>query len=101
MCLFDNARSGSVFFSISSCAHCQKDAIHSIAEYEKTSVGWFFDLKLHIVTNDLGEFLAFKITRGSRSDSQEAVPLLKEFKGLAFGDKGYLGKKIVSVSKFL
>jgi hypothetical protein len=66
----------------------------AIAEYGKTSVGWFFGLKLHIVTNDLGELLAFKITRGSRSDSQEAVPLLKEFKGLAFGDKGYLGKKI-------
>ena len=46
------------------------------------------------MTNDLGELLAFKITRGSRSDSQEAVPLLKGFKGLAFGDKGYLGKKI-------
>jgi Transposase DDE domain len=38
--------------------------------------------------------LAFKITRGSRSDSQEAVPLLNGFKGLTFGDKGYLGKKI-------
>jgi hypothetical protein len=54
----------------------------SIAEYGKTSVGWFFDLKLHIVTNDLSEFLAFKITRGTRSDSQEiddfpflAIPL--------------------------
>ena len=46
------------------------------------------------MVNDLGELLAFKITRGSRSDSQEAVPLLKGFKGLAFGDKGYLGKKI-------
>ena len=46
------------------------------------------------MTNDLGELLGFKINRGSRSDSQEAVPLLKGFKGLAFGDKGYLGKKI-------
>ncbi len=49
---------------------------------------------LRIVTNDLGELLAFKITRGSRSDGQEAGPLLKGFKVLAFGDKGYLGKKI-------
>jgi hypothetical protein len=47
---------------------------HSIEEYGKTSVGWFFGLKLHIMTNDLGELLAFKITRGSRSDSLEAVP---------------------------
>jgi hypothetical protein len=39
--------------------------------------------KWHVVTNDLGELLAFKITRGSRSDSQEAVPLLQGFKGFA------------------
>lgn len=66
----------------------------SVAEYGRTSVGWFFGLKLHIVTNDHGALLAFKITRGNRSDSQEAMPLLKSLKGLAFGDKGYIGKKI-------
>ena len=57
-------------------------------------MGWFFGLKLHLVINNRGELIAFKITRGSRHDSKEAVPLLKKLKGLAFGDKGYLGKKI-------
>lgn len=38
--------------------------------------------------------IAFKITRGSRHDSKATVPMLKKLKGLAFGDKGYLGKKI-------
>lgn len=66
----------------------------SIAEYGKTSVGWFFGLKLHLVINDQGALVAFKITKGSRSDSQEALPLLKGLKGLAFGDKGYIGQKI-------
>lgn len=60
----------------------------------RPSVGWFFGLKLHLVTNNRGELMAFKITRGNRHDSKEAVPLLKKFKGLGFGDKGYLGKKI-------
>ena len=46
------------------------------------------------MTNDRGELLAFKITRGSRHDSQEALGLLKQLQGLAFGDKGYIGKKI-------
>ncbi len=35
-----------------------------------------------------------KVTRGSRSDSKEAAPLLQSLEGLAFGDKGYLGKKL-------
>lgn len=46
------------------------------------------------MANDQGELLSFKITRGNKSDSQEAVPLLKSLKGIAFGDKGYIGKKI-------
>jgi hypothetical protein len=90
-----------IYYIDSSClpvCHIKRSKRHktfdSIAEYGKTSVGWFFGLKLHIVTNDRGELLAFKITRGSRSDNQEAAPLLKSLKGLAFGDKGYIGKKI-------
>lgn len=90
-----------IYYIDSSClpvCHIKRSKRHktfdSIAEYGKTSVGWFFGLKLHIVINDKGELLAFKITRGSRSDSQEAVPLLQSLKGLAFGDKGYIGKKI-------
>lgn len=90
-----------IYYIDSSClpvCHLKRSKRHqtfdSIAQYGKTSVGWFFGLKLHIVINDQGELLAFKITRGSKSDSQEALPLLKSLKDLAFGDKGYLGKKI-------
>ena len=66
----------------------------NVAQYGKTSVGWFFGLKLHIVVNDKGELIAFKITQGNQHDAKEAVPLLSKLDGLAFGDKGYLGKKI-------
>ncbi|KTD38064.1 IS982 family transposase [Legionella oakridgensis] len=90
-----------IYYIDSSClpvCHIKRSKRHKtfdlVAAYGKTSAGWFFGLKLHIVTNDHGELLAFKITRGNKSDSQEAVPLLKSLKGLAFGDKGYIGKKI-------
>lgn len=90
-----------IYYIDSSClpvCHLKRSKRHktfdSIAEYGRTSVGWFFGLKLHIVTNDKGELLAFKVTRGSRSDSKEAAPLFKSLQGLAFGDKGYLGKKL-------
>jgi hypothetical protein len=90
-----------IYYIDSSClpvCHLKRSKRHktfdAIAEYGRTSVGWFFGLKLHIVTNDKGELLAFKVTRGSRSDSKEAAPLLNSLQGLAFGDKGYLGKKL-------
>ena len=38
--------------------------------------------------------IAFKITRGNQHDVKEATPLLRNLDGLAFGDKGYIGKKI-------
>lgn len=69
----------------------------TIADYGHTSVGWFFGLKLHLVINNRGELIAFKMTRASCHDSREALPLLKNLQGLAFGDKGYLGKKLCQV----
>jgi hypothetical protein len=90
-----------IYYIDSSClpvCHIRRSSRHKtfdeVADYGHTSVGWFFGLKLHLVTNNRGELMAFKITRGSRHDSKEAVPLLKKLKGLGFGDKGYLGKKI-------
>jgi len=65
-----------------------------IAKYGKTSVGWFFGLKLHIIVNNEGQLIAFKITKGNKYDATEAVSLLKNLSGLTFGDKGYIGKKI-------
>ncbi len=57
-------------------------------------MGWFFGLKLHLVTNDKGELIAFKVTQGNRNDCKEASSVLKALQGLAFGDKGYIGKKL-------
>lgn len=90
-----------IYYIDSSClpvCHIKRSKRHktfeAIAEYGKTSVGWFFGLKLHIVINDQGELVAFKITRGCTHDASMAGPLLQNFEGLAFGDKGYIGKKL-------
>lgn len=90
-----------IYYIDSSClpvCHIKRSSRHrtfeAVAEYGHTSVGWFFGLKLHLVINNRGQLMAFKITRGNCHDSKQAVPLLKKFKGLAFGDKGYLGNKI-------
>ena len=65
-----------------------------IAQYGRTSVGWFFGLKIHLIINNLGEMIAFKITRGNVHDGAAAKSLLLSLEGLAFGDKGYIGKKL-------
>lgn len=65
-----------------------------LARKGKTSTGWFFGLKLHLVINELGQIVAFKITPGNVADNNHDVLkfLFKDLKGKVFGDKGYLSK---------
>ncbi len=49
---------------------------------------------LHLVTNDKGELMAFKIQQSNQHNSKAAASLLKYLQGLAFGDKDYLRKKM-------
>ena len=90
-----------IYYIDSTClptCHLKRSRRHKtfeeIAEYGRTSVGWFFGLKLHIVINQRGELMAFKLTRGNSSDLKSAEDLLKTLQGLAFGDKGYIGKTV-------
>ncbi len=53
-----------------------------IADYGRTSVGWFFGLKIHLVINNHGELIAFKMTRGNVHDGAAAKSLLSSLEGL-------------------
>jgi DDE family transposase len=57
----------------------------------KTSMGWFFGFKVHLIVNDVGELLAFSLTPGN-IDDRKPVPALVEGRiiGLLFGDRGYI-----------
>lgn len=64
-----------------------------IAERGKTSMGWFFGMKLHLVINQEGELISFCLTRGNVDDRKPLAYLFENLEGLAAGDKGYLSKK--------
>lgn len=65
-----------------------------IAERGKSSMGWFFGFKLHIIVNENGELLAIQITKGNTNDRVPVKSLCKNIFGKLYGDKGYLGKKL-------
>lgn len=65
-----------------------------VAQRGKTSVGWFFGFKLHIVINQIGEILNLNVTKGNISDSKAVKSITKNLFGKLFGDKGYLGKEL-------
>lgn len=67
-----------------------------IAAQGKSTMGWFYGFKLHLVTNELGEILDFQITQANVDDRQPLKQgnLLKKIWGKLYGDKGYVGKSL-------
>ena len=61
-----------------------------IAKRGKTSTGWFFGFKLHLVINHKGELMSFKLTPGNVDDRKVVEKLTQGLKGWLFGDKGYI-----------
>ena len=66
------------------------------AEVGKSSMGWFFGFKLHLVCNDKGELLNFCLTKGNVGDRNTNVfnVLSKDLFGKLYGDKGYISASL-------
>jgi hypothetical protein len=67
-----------------------------IAKVGKSTIGWFFGFKLHLIINDKGEILSFYLSQGNTADSSAKIitRMTKEIFGKMFGDKGYIGKAL-------
>lgn len=91
---------GIAFIDSTSIAVCNNKRIHSnrvfkeIAERGKNSMGWFYGFKLHLIINDKGELLSFKITPANVDDREPVPDMSKNVLGKLFGDRGYISKKL-------
>jgi len=65
-----------------------------VAKRGKSSVGWFFGFKLHLVVNDMGEVLACTLTPGNVDDRTPVPKLTEQLFGKLFGDRGYISKAL-------
>ena len=93
-------RSGAYYIDSKKLPVCHNRRIHQnrvfegIARRGKSSTGWFFGLKIHLVINHLGEIIRFLLTPGNVADNNQKVLkyLLDDLQGRCFGDAGYLTK---------
>jgi len=60
----------------------------------KTSIGWFYGFKLHLVVNDRAELLAFCLTPVNTDDRRPVHRLVHRLFGRLFGDKGYISQPL-------
>ena len=81
---------------------CHSRRVHShkvfkgLAKKGKSSTGWFFGFKVHIIVSDTGELLAFQFSPGNTDDRVPVRNMAKNFFGKLFGDKGYISKELFS-----
>lgn len=91
---------GIAFIDSTSIAVCHNKRItrnkvfKGLAKRGKTTSGWFYGFKLHLIINESGEILAFQITPGNVSDVSMVETLSKGIVGKLFGDKGYISSEI-------
>lgn len=104
LCCFLNTRKGTCtgisFVDSTALLVCHNRRIHQHkvfdgwAERGKTSTGWFFGFKLHLIVNDQGELLSFQLTPGNVDDREPLRHLVKWLFGKLFGDKGYIKREL-------
>ena len=67
---------------------------YGLAQRGKSSIGWFFGFKLHLIVNDRGDILNFCVTPGNINDRVPVKKLAKFITGKMFGDRGYISQKL-------
>ncbi len=104
LCCFLHTRKGEVtgiaFIDstpIEVCHPCRAHA-HKVFQghvhWGKNSVGWHYGFKLHLIINDRGELLAFKLTPANTDDRQPVPDLTQDLIGKLFGDRGYISQAL-------
>ena len=78
--------------------HNRREASHKVfktmASKGKTSTGFFFGFKLHMLINTEGEIVRLTITPGNCDDRSPVRDMLKGLKTNLIGDKGYLSQSL-------
>lgn len=91
---------GIAFVDSTSIAVCRNKRItrnrvfKGLAKRGRTTSGWFYGFKLHLIINDQGEILSFLLTSGNVADVKVLEKLSKGIEGKLFGDMGYISSKV-------
>ena len=64
------------------------------AERSKTSMGWFYGFKLHLVINAKGEILNVELTPGNTDDRRPLPKFTEDLHGSLYADRGYISKDL-------
>jgi hypothetical protein len=74
----------------------QHKVFKGMAQKSKSTMGWYYGFKLHLIINDRGEILSFCFSKANVDDRDQKVMsiMTKEVFGKLFGDRGYIDQKL-------
>lgn len=100
MYLHRGRMTGIAFVDATPIAVCHNKRIRRHKTFEglarrgKSTMGYFYGFKLHLVVNDQGEILAFCLTPGNVDDRVPVPTMARELWGKLVGDKGYISQEL-------
>ena len=70
--------------------------IKGYAHKGKSTMGWYYGFKLHLLCNERGELLSFALTKANVDDRSPEVfnNLTKDLFGKLYADKGYISQSL-------
>jgi len=94
--------SGLAFIDSTHLAICDNRRIRrnrvfaGVARRGRTTMGWFFGFKLHLVIDTQGALLGVQLTQGNVDDRKPVPELTQHLQGKLYADKGYISKPLVA-----
>jgi hypothetical protein len=91
---------GISFVDSTSIAVCKNYRIYSHKVFQgfaargRTTKGWFYGLKLHLIINLEGSIVKASFSSGNKDDRKHFCSMTQGIFGKVFGDRGYLSKKL-------
>jgi hypothetical protein len=64
-----------------------------IAKKSKSTMGWYYGFKMHLITNKYGHPISFEITQSTVDDRKVPDTIFAKIFGKLYGDRGYISEK--------
>ncbi len=74
------------------CKNQRIQSLKQIATRGKSSMGWFYGCKLHVLVNSQGQLLQTQLSNGHTPDLKLLSKLAQGYVGKIFGDRGYISE---------
>ena len=72
----------------------EQKVFDGVIQLRKSTMGWFYGFKFHLIINHKGEVVATKLIASIMDDRKLLLEMAKDLYGKLYGDKGYVSSRL-------